>query len=129
MSVYGYLRFLRRVEIRDGYVWVGFGVSCEWGMLWWIAGVIVVTALTGGMLQWITGVIVVTALTGGMLQWITGVIVVTALTPSLIPGRRKRLFLSPKMSDWLWDPPSFLFRGTKPEAHLSLQSNAEVKNE
>ena len=112
MSVYGYLRFLRRVEIRDGYVWVGFGVSCEWGMLWWIAGVIVVTALTGGMLQ-----------------WITGVIVVTALTPSLIPGRRKRLFLSPKMSDWLWDPPSFLFRGTKPEAHLSLQSNAEVKNE
>jgi hypothetical protein len=65
----------------------------------------------------------------GMLQWITGVIVVTALTPSLIPGRRKRLFSSQKMSKWLWDPSGFLFRGTEPEAHLSLQSNAEVKNE
>jgi hypothetical protein len=64
-----------------------------------------------------------------MLRWLARVPVVITLTPSLIPGRRKRLFPSPKMSDWLWDPPNFLFSGPELEAHLSLHSNAEVKNE
>ena len=45
MSVHEYLGFLRRVETRDVYVRVGCAVSCDWGMLRWIPGVIVVTAV------------------------------------------------------------------------------------
>ena len=45
MSVCEYLGYLRRVETPDVYVRLGCVVSCDWGMLRWIAGVTVLTAL------------------------------------------------------------------------------------